>query len=175
MNNKKMIYIVSALCLLFLISACGTNSNSNSGSPDNSNTQPPETNQATAPIESNPENTPTNEEDPVSTDEEILIIIDQTPKPIEGNSFDFVINKLPEGFALAQMQWISPDNLIINSLQDAIQHGADGEDGFYISGNGQFMGFIYPDSMKGDVGKAVFLFQNAEGKELTWKKEITLN
>lgn len=38
----------------------------------------------------------------------------------------------------------SKDNLIVNSFQDAVEHGANGEDGFYISGDGQFSGFIYP-------------------------------
>jgi hypothetical protein len=170
MNNKKIIYILSALCVLLLISACSTNSNSNSKSNTNKEnaavTQPPETNQ---------ENNGANVDDSANSDEEILIIIDQSPKPIEGNSFDFAVDKLPEGFALAEMQWISKDNSIVNSVQDAIQHGADGEDGFYISGNGQFMGFIYPDTMKGEEGQVIFLFKNAEGKELTWKKTLTLN
>ena len=85
------------------------------------------------------------------------------------------MKQVPEGFALAEMQWISQDNLIVNSIQDAIQHGANGEDGFYISGNGQFIGFILPGLMKGEEGQVVFLFQDAEGKELTWKKKITLS
>ena len=62
------------------------------------------------------------------------------PKPIEGNSFDFTVSKVPEGYALAEMQWISKDNLIENSFQEAVEHGATGEDGFYISGDGQFSG-----------------------------------
>ena len=164
MNYKKTKFLTLALFALLLTSACGIKAN-NGSALDTVNTQPIKTNQ---------ENTPVNGNDSTNSDEQILIIIDQTPKPIEGNSFDFVINKLPEGFALVQMQWISPDNLIINSFQDAIQHGADGEDGFYISGDGQFMGFIYPDSMKGDEGQVVFLFKNEQGDELTWKKKITL-
>jgi len=165
MNNKKMIYLISALCVLLLTSACSTKSNT--GASDIINTQPSETNPSHTATASN--------DDSANDDNEILIIIDQTPKPIEGNCFDFAVNKIPEGFALAEMQWISKDNLIVNSVQDAIQHGANGEDGFYISGNGQFSGFFYSDKMKGDKGQVVFLFKDAHGKELTWKKEITLS
>jgi len=73
------------------------------------------------------------------------------------------------------MQWISEDSLIVNSVQDAIRHGGNGEDGFYNSGNGQYSGFIYPDTMKGEEGQVVFLFKDAKGNELTWKKKLTLS
>ncbi|WP_246042194.1 hypothetical protein [Cohnella pontilimi] len=166
MKNKKIFLLTLALFALLLTSACGTKANNNGAVTDTNgaatdagNTKPAATADAAAPTETN---------------EQILIIIDQTPKPIEGNSFDFGVQQLPEGYALAEMQWISKENLIVNSIQDAIQHGASGEDGFYISGNGQYTGFFYPDTMKGETGQVVFLFKNAEGKELTWKKEITL-
>lgn len=107
--------------------------------------------------------------------DEIFIIIDQTEKPIEGNSFDFSVQKLPEGYMLSSMKWISATTEIVNTLQEAIEHGGNGEDGFYISGNGQFMGFFYDDSMKGEEGTVSFTFTNDQGKTLTWKKEITLN
>ncbi|MFF2015484.1 hypothetical protein [Paenibacillus sp. NPDC058177] len=108
------------------------------------------------------------------TDQQILIVIDQTPKPIEGNSFDFAIKQRPEGYALSQIEWKSGKNDIVNTLQEAVEHGQSGGDGFYISGDGQFMGFIYPDSMKGEQGEVKFTFKNDQGQKLTWKKTIAL-
>ena len=166
MNNKKTIYLTLALFVLLLTSACGTKAGSEPAA-DTVNTQQP--------AESNQVDTSDNGDDTTKSDEQILVIIDQTPKPIEGNSFDFAVNKIPEGYALAEMQWISKDNLIVNSFQEAIEHGATGEDGFYISGDRQFSGFFYPDAMKGEEGQVVLLFKNEQGDELTWKKKITLN
>jgi hypothetical protein len=76
---------------------------------------------------------------------------------------------------MTEMQWLSDKSKIVNTVQEAAQHGGNGEDGFYISGDGQFSGFFYPDTMKGEKGQVIFLFKNDEGKELTWKKEITLS
>ncbi|MCQ6563550.1 hypothetical protein [Paenibacillus mendelii] len=164
MNNKTSIYLMSALIVLLLTSACGAQSNA--GSPaDTVNTKPAETSQG---------NTAVNEDDSTGEDKKILIIIDQTPKPIEGNSFDFAVNQLPEGYALTEMQWISEKSKVANTVQEAIEHGANGEDGFYISGDGQFSGFFYPDSMKGEEGQVIFLFKDDQGNELSWKKKITL-
>ncbi|MFE4712565.1 hypothetical protein ACFRAM_16960 [Paenibacillus sp. NPDC056722] len=112
--------------------------------------------------------------DGAQTDQQILIVIDQTPKPIEGNSFDFAVKQRPEGYALSQIEWKSGKNDIVNTLQEAVEHGQSGGDGFYISGDGQFMGFIYPDSMKGEQGEVKFTFKNDQGQKLTWKKTITL-
>ena len=164
MNNKKFIYIISALCTLLMISGCA--GKSQSGATDTVNAQPVETTQ---------DDSTTLDDDSASTDDEILIIIDQTPKPMEGNSFDFVVKQVPEGFALAEMQWITPHTIIADSVQDAIEHGANGEHGFYISGNGQFSGFIYLDYMSGEEGQVVFLFKDAHGNELTWRKELALS
>jgi Fe-S cluster assembly iron-binding protein IscA len=191
MNKQKYIYLIAGLFVLLLTSACGTQLNS--GSSDIKNTVPSETNQENTATENdsatnsgssdttntksseiNQENTAADDDSANSTNE-ILIIIDQTSKPIEGNSFDFVVNKVPEGFSLTEIQWLSKKTQIINTVQEAIEHGKNGEDGFYISGNGQYSGFIYPDTMKGEEGQVVFLFKDAQGKELTWKKKITLN
>jgi hypothetical protein len=161
MNKMKFVFIVSALFVLILTSACGTTSNA--APSETTNTQPSETNH---------ENTAVN--DSTNTDKEILIVIDQTPKPIEGNSFDFFVNQIPAGYALTEMKWISNKSQIVNKTAEAIQHGANGEDGFYISGDGQFSGFIYSDSMKGEKGQVVFVFKDDQGKELTWKKKLTL-
>ncbi|GGF88224.1 hypothetical protein GCM10010912_36860 [Paenibacillus albidus] len=195
-NKPKFILLGAAMSTMLLLGACGTKSNSEgadvvnapptAGSEENTvaenqpvtSTASPDTN-ITEPTVADPskpentENTPASEK-PANTDSEILVVIDQTAKPSEGNSFDFFIEQLPSGFMLAEMQWVSKENLIVNSREEAIQHGGDGEDGFYISGNGQFSGFIYPDSMKGEKGEVVILFKNEQGKELTWKKEITL-
>lgn len=162
MKTNKLMYTILVLLVLLLASACG----SQSGAEKPANSSPATTDAA-------PTDKPT--DDSADAEKEILIIIDQTPKPIEGNSFDFVVKQLPEGYALAEMQWVSEANMIVDSIQDAIAHGGNGEAGFYISGDGQFMGFFYPDSMKGEKGQVVFLFKNEAGKELTWKKEITLN
>lgn len=157
MTKPKHLYMISALIVLLLASACG----SDTGAP--------------ATQVSKPENEASgNDLAEADSDEKILIVIDQTEKPIEGNSFDFAVKQLPKGYMLAEMQWVSKENLIVNSVQDAIEHGASGAAGFYISGDGQFSGFFYPDSMKGEKGKVVFTFKNDQGKELTWKKEITL-
>lgn len=159
MNNKKIIFFTLVLFALLLISSCSTKTNNESAT-DTVNTQP---------IETADGNESTN------TNEQISITIDQTPKPIEGNSFDFAVSKVPEGYALAEMQWISKESSVINSVQEAIEHGANGEDGFYISGNGQFSGFFYSDAMKGEEGEVVVIFKNEQGDELTWKKNIILN
>jgi hypothetical protein len=163
MNKMKFVFFVSALLVLILTSACGTTTNA--GSSDIVDAEPSETNQ---------EKIPSKEDDSANSDKEILIVIDQTPKPIEGNSFDFVVKQIPEGYSLTEMQWISDKSKILNTTAEAIQHGANGEDGFYISGDGQYSGFIYPDSMKGEEGQVVFVFNNDQGKELTWKKKLTL-
>ncbi|TCM96443.1 hypothetical protein EV294_105310 [Paenibacillus sp. BK033] len=135
--------------------------------------------ESTAPESSTPENaapdaTKSSNAAGENANEEILIIIDQTEKPIEGNSFDFSVNKRPEGYMLSKMEWKSGKTSIVNTTQEAIEHGGNGEDGFYISGNGQFMGFFYPDDLKGQKGDVTFTFVNDAGKELTWKKTITL-
>lgn len=107
--------------------------------------------------------------------QQILIIIDQTPKPTtETLSFDFSIQKVPEGYSLYEMKWVSDNYNISNTPQEALQNGQNGGDGFYISGDGQFTGFFYPEDMKGKKGEVQFFFQNDKGQKLSWKKEITL-
>lgn len=162
MTKPKYMFLMSALLVMLLASACGNQANNGAS----------DTNTAASPVSTEAPETDNSVE--ADSDKEILIIIDQTEKPIEGNSFDFAVKQLPEGFMLAEIQWVSKENLIVNSVQEAIEHGGNGEDGFYISGDGQFSGFFYPDAMKDEKGQVVFLFKNEQGKELTWKKEITL-
>ncbi|WP_314589356.1 hypothetical protein [Paenibacillus terrigena] len=159
MEKRRFIMLLIVGCMLLLISACGL---------------PSDTGSAAKGSEPAQQEVPAIEKDSKPLDKEILIIIDQTPKPTEQKSFDFVVKKLPEGYSLAEMQWISSKNQIVNTLQEAAQHGANGEDGFYISGDGQFAGFIYPKPMSGEEGEVKFLFRNDQGDELTWKKKITL-
>jgi hypothetical protein len=112
--------------------------------------------------------------DAAAASEEIDIVIDQSDKPMEGNSFDFAIKQVPKGYSLTEMRWTSNTVTIVNTMQEAIEHGGNGEDGFYFSGNGQFSGFIYSDEMKGERGKATFVFTNDEGNMLMSEKEIQL-
>lgn len=190
MNKNKYIYLISALLVLLLLtSACGAKSSSRS--PDTTNTEPTGTQQEDAKVteapltnqekdkepkapETNPKSTPDDNSDLADTDKKILIIIDQTPKPITGNSFDFAVKKIPDGYALTEIQWNSEKTQVKNTYQEAILHGQNGEDGFYISGDGQFSGFFYPDKMKGENGQVNFVFINDQGQELTWKKKLTL-
>ncbi|MBU5673662.1 hypothetical protein KQJ23_17655 [Paenibacillus sp. MSJ-6] len=172
---------MAALSAVLLMSACGNNSQAGTM---NSNNQPESnaTNQAQA-GNNNTDSSINVLTDPVGsisendrTSEEILIEIDQTPKPIENKgSFDFQVKQIPEGYRLQEMQWSSENNNTVNTFEEAIEHGQTGGDGFYISGDGQFMGFFYPEELKGEAGKAAFVFVNEEDQELTWEKEITLN
>lgn len=200
MNNKKYIYLISTLLVLLLTSACGTPSDTKSpetqaGSSvetDQGNAVDPETpatskdgtdasadpdsNQGDSEATQDPDQEKQNDiqDPPAEGDQQILIVIDQTPKPITGNSFDFGVTKLPEGYSLSEMEWKSDKTEIKSTFQEAIEHGQNGEDGFYISGNGQFSGFIYPDEMKGEEGQVLFRFIDEQGHELTWEKKLTL-
>ncbi|GBK60545.1 hypothetical protein [Paenibacillus macerans] len=169
-NNNKRIYLVPALfvLLLILVSACGNQPGAGSN-PNTANEKPAVSESGTQAGNAAPQ-----AENAAGPEEKILIVIDQTAKPIEGNSFDFTVKQAPEGYALKEMKWVSDQNEIANTLEEAIEHGQTGEDGFYISGNGQFSGFFYPDSMKGEKGWVIFIFANDENNELTWEKEITL-
>ncbi|CAI6080185.1 hypothetical protein PAECIP112173_02806 [Paenibacillus sp. JJ-100] len=185
---RKSVWYTAVLCMLLTISACGAKNNKES-------VQEHAYPQSKQPIEeagqdsvpnaeaknNNDQNNANDEESKMekqstssASSKEIDIVIDQSDKPIEGNSFDFAIKNVPDGYTLTEMQWTSNTVTIVNSLQEAIEHGANGEDGFYFSGNGQFSGFIYSDEMKGERGKATFVFTNDEGNMLMSEKEIKL-
>lgn len=180
MTKHKPILLMAALSAVLLMSACGNNSQAGTTDPGNqpesnatnqsqagNNNTDPSNNELTDPVDSTIENN--------NPSEEILIDIDQTPKPIENKgSFDFQVKQIPEGYRLQEMQWSSENNNTVNTFEEAIENGQTGEDGFYISGDGQFMGFFYPEEMKGEAGKATFVFVNEENQELTWEQEITL-
>ncbi|WP_232729811.1 hypothetical protein [Paenibacillus phocaensis] len=189
MKRKTRILLTSALAAVLMLSACGNESaGQNQNAPsntagvnaptpakpdsgDNSATSGNET--ATDNNQGETNDNPTDANGAANGD--ILIVIDQTPKPLaEGGGFDFSVKKAPEGYMLKEIHWTSETNNIVNTLEEAIQHGQDGGDGFYISGDGQFMGFLYPDEMKGEKGKVTFVFGNEQGQELTWEKDITL-
>ncbi|WP_017691565.1 hypothetical protein [Paenibacillus sp. PAMC 26794] len=187
-NTNTSVLWVSALCILLLTSACGAKNN-------NESVQEHAYPQSKQPVEEAGENSvpnadaknnnsqgsangdegkPTAQSESTEPSEQIDIVIDQSEKPSEGNSFDFGIKQVPKGYTLTEMRWTSNTVTIVNSLQEAIEHGGNGEDGFYFSGNGQFSGFIYSDEMKGERGKATFVFTNDEGNEIMSEKEITL-
>jgi len=155
MNKKYVSFVILLSTLILLMSACGSKTVENTAG-----------NNSSASTEDG--------KDAEVENEEILMIIDQTEKPVEGNRFDFTVKKLPKGYALHEMQWISDKSQVKNTLQQAIDHGNNGGDGFFIGGSGNFMGFVYPDEMKGEKGKAIFMFKNDQDKELSWQKEITL-
>lgn len=169
-NNNKRIYLLPALLILLLIlaSACGNQKGAGSN-PNAANEKPAVSESGTQAGNAAPQ-----AENAAGPEEKILIVIDQTEKPIEGNSFDFIVKQLPEGYMLKEMKWVSDQNEITNTYEEAIEHGQTGGDGFYISGDGQFSGFFYPDSLKGEKGRVIFTFANDENNELTWEKEITL-
>lgn len=187
-NIKKSVLCISVLCISLLVSACGAKNN-------NESVQEHAYPQSKQPVEEAGENSvpnadaknnndkgsasgdegkPTAQSESTEPSEQIDIVIDQSEKPSEGNSFDFGIKQVPKGYTLTEMRWTSNTVTIVNSLQEAIEHGGNGEDGFYFSGNGQFSGFIYSDEMKGERGKATFVFTNDEGNEIMSEKEITL-
>ncbi|MFB8376293.1 hypothetical protein [Paenibacillus taichungensis] len=188
-NKNKSILWVSVLCILLLTSACGAKNNNESvqehAYPQSKQPIEEAGNSSIPNIEAKNNNNQANEsgnegkptaqsESSADAEEQVMIIIDQTDKPSQGNSFDFAIKQIPEGYALSEMRWTSNTVTIVNSYKEAIEHGANGKEGFYISGDGQFSGFIYSDEMKGERGKATFVFTNEEGKEVTSEKEIKL-
>lgn len=111
-----------------------------------------------------------NEIDPAK--EQVLIIIDQTQEE-PPDQFYFSVKKLPDGYSLAKMAWKSNHD-VTNTTQEAISNGGTGNKGFYISGNGQFMGFSYDSSWKGETGEVIFYFENEAKEQVTWQKTITL-
>ncbi|WP_347397022.1 hypothetical protein [Paenibacillus amylolyticus] len=187
-NIKKSALCMSVLCISLLVSACGAKNN-------NESVQEHAYPQSKQPVEEAGENSvpnadaknnndkgsasgdegkPTAQSESTEPSEQIDIVIDQSEKPSEGNSFDFGIKQVPKGYTLTEMRWTSNTVTIVNSLQEAIEHGGNGKEGFYFSGNGQSSGFIYSDEMKGERGKATFVFTNDEGNEIMSEKEITL-
>src|SRR5690606_32312513 len=92
MMIKTKIFI-GITVLAFVLGGCG---NANDGANE---------------ISSEPTPTVLEQHDDVSN-EELLIIIDQTEKPIEGEkgSFDFVVKKRPEGYALTTKGWSSANH-----------------------------------------------------------------
>ncbi|WFA84273.1 hypothetical protein [Paenibacillus amylolyticus] len=187
-NIKKSVLCMSVLCISLFVSACGAKNNNESvqehaypqskqpveEAGENSVPNADAKNNNSQGSASGDEGKPTAQSESTEPSEKIDIVIDQSEKPSEGNSFDFGIKQVPKGYTLTEMRWTSNTVTIVNSLQEAIEHGGNGEEGFYFSGNGQFSGFIYSDEMKGERGKATFVFTNDEGNEIMSEKEITL-
>ncbi len=174
------IYMPAAGMLLVgmvLISGCGNQTQDTNNSSQQPNTSSTATND-TASGSSESETTSTADSEETANSKDILIVIDQTEKPIENaGMFNFSIQHLPEGYRLDKMSWTGEGKPITNTYQQAIENGGTGgsESGsFYISGNGQFSGFSYPESRKGEQGTVAFIFVNDAGNELKWEKKITL-
>ncbi|NGZ74603.1 hypothetical protein [Saccharibacillus alkalitolerans] len=180
-RNKNRFAVGTLLLLSLLLAACGGNNaegNSEakeSGASAADSEVVPTGSEQKVPASEQSENEETKPPEGAQEEAQILVIIDQTEKPIEGNSFDFSIKQLPEGYSLREMRWESGENRTVSTLEEAIEKGRTGGDGFYISGNGQFSGFFYPDSMKGEEGEVSFLFSNEAGEQKTWSKKITLH
>lgn len=154
MNTNKSQWLLIGLVSFMLLTACGTTGTADSGK----NVQP----------------TPAAKEQ-VKQDTPILVVVDQTTYPGQSeHHFYFQVEQLPKGFALAEMSWKSEKTDIINTTKQAYEHGGNGEDGFYISGDRQFSGFIYDEQLKGENGEVTFVFHNAAGEERTWKKKLLL-
>ncbi|TVX93627.1 hypothetical protein [Paenibacillus agilis] len=163
MKKIKSMYVWGIVVILLLTSACG--GAAQSGSP------------ASPPAEQKPVDQQVKKERTQSLIKQvpILMIVDQTKQEgFEGNMFYFTVEQVPEGYALAEMKWISDNHQIVSTFEEASKNGATGGDGFYLSGNGQYSGFIYDDKMKGEQGQVVFVFRNDDKEELTWKQNITL-
>ncbi|MBD8499287.1 hypothetical protein [Paenibacillus arenosi] len=164
MKKLRFIYVWGAVAILLLTSACGNAPQS--GAP------------SSTPAEQKPADQQVKKERTQSPIKQvpILMIIDQTKQEgFEGNMFYFTVEQVPEGYLLAEMKWISDNHQIVSTSEEASKNGATGEGyGFYISGNGQYSGFIYDDKMKGEHGQVVFVFRNDDKEELTWKQNITL-
>ncbi|NOJ73521.1 hypothetical protein HMI46_23660 [Paenibacillus alvei] len=154
LNIVKLSGLILCCAAILAASACGKNGEISS----NAKKQP-------AP----PSQTQTEPEEP------ILVIVDQTKYPGQPEQhFYFQVEQIPKGYSLAEMRWKSDKTTVINTTEQAIEHGANGEDGFYISGNGQFSGFIYDEKRKGETGEVTFVFRNDSGKERTWTTKLTL-
>ncbi|MDO3412245.1 hypothetical protein QWJ34_20950 [Saccharibacillus sp. CPCC 101409] len=176
--NKRVLPAVCALLVALLLSACGENHKSETGFSEQENTAEESADSVQPPTKPDSETMPGDAEDEAAggepEDTEILIVIDQTEMPIESGGFNFSVKRRPEGYALQTMQWKGDGEPIVSTFQEAAEKGATGGDGFYISGDGQFSGFLYPNSRKGERGEVSFVFVNDEGEELSWKKKITL-
>ncbi|WP_411346586.1 hypothetical protein ACE3MZ_11610 [Paenibacillus sp. WLX1005] len=181
---------IPAACVLLagvvLVSGCGKQTENTTAAPQTSTTeQQGSANSSSASNESTESATETNDNneaatasDPSASSDDILIIIDQSEKPIENaGSFDFFINRLPKGYHLDKMTWTGKGKAIVNTYEQAVENGGSGgpeQGSFYISGDGQFSGFLYPESRKGEQGTVSFTFTNDSGNELSWEKKLTL-
>ncbi|MEJ8306206.1 hypothetical protein [Saccharibacillus sacchari] len=107
-------------------------------------------------------------------DSQILVVLDQTEMPIENGGLTFSFKKIPEGYALREMLWKGKGDPVVATYEQARENGASGGDGFYISGDGQYSGFLYANERKGEEGEISFVFVNDNDQRLTWAKRIVL-
>ncbi|MGG4454579.1 hypothetical protein [Brevibacillus porteri] len=172
LKKNKMKSLLAVLVLSLVTSACGT------PLPSESTGQvPPQVPQEN---KENKEKQPENVAQDMAQEQqekEILVVVDQEPKPIEGNSFDFFIEQRPADYSLASMQWKSEKTDIVTTTEQAIKNdteGIPGENRFVIGGSMPLYSFYYKDELKGEKGKLILVFRNEQGNEKTWEKELTL-
>ena len=171
MNKHPRLAGMVLIAGMLMLSACGQNATSTEKEPEKE-TSAPQSNK-TAPAAA-PTDVPDAAANPETEDSQILVVLDQTEMPIESGGLTFSFKKIPEGYALSEMQWHGEGDPIVTTYEKARENGASGEDGFYVSGDGQFSGFLYPNARKGEQGEISFVFSDDAGQEATWTKEITL-
>ncbi|CAM3454555.1 MULTISPECIES: hypothetical protein [Saccharibacillus] len=105
---------------------------------------------------------------------QILVVLDQGDMPIEIGGLTFGFKRIPEGYALQAMKWQGKGDPVVSTFEEAVEKGRSGGEGFYISGDGQYSGFLYPNTQKGEQGEISFSFANDAGQEISWTKSLTL-
>ncbi|MEW4369747.1 hypothetical protein [Paenibacillus kandeliae] len=183
---------IPAACVLLagivLLSGCGKQMEStNAGSSTTAAEQQGTTNASPSSSESagaiadtttNQESTTTSDDSASSDD--ILMIIDQSELPITKGGLTYWVEKLPKGYTLTGMRWDGKGKPIVSTFEQSVENetkaseGVDTGEGFYVGGTSGNQTFIYENSRKGEKGTLSFTFTNDAGKQLTWKKEITL-
>ncbi len=171
MNRHAWLLSCTLIAGMLILSACGQNTTLTGETPEQPAATAPST--ETSPT-TEPVHKPDTTDDQKTEDSQVLVVLDQTEMPIESGGLTFSFKKIPEGYALSEMQWKGEREAIVTTYEQARENGASGGEGFYISGDGQFSGFLYPNIQKGEAGEISFLFANDVGQEVTWSKEITL-
>lgn len=171
MNRHHRLASIALVAGMLILSACGQNAAPTENVSEGTAVTTPsnEASQHTEPVDKADAAA-----DQGAEDSQILVVLDQTEMPIESGGLTFSFKKIPEGYALSEMHWHGEGDPIVTTYEQARENGASGEDGFYISGDGQFSGFLYPNARKGEQGEISFVFSDDAGQEATWTKEITL-
>ncbi|WP_037288548.1 hypothetical protein [Saccharibacillus sacchari] len=173
MNRHPRLASIALVAGMLMLSACGQNAAPAENVSEGTAVTNP-SNEASQNTEPADEADAAADQGAEDEDSQILVVLDQTEMPIESGGLTFSFKKIPQGYALREMQWHGEGDPVITTYEQARENGASGGDGFYISGDGQFSGFLYPNEQKGEQGEISFVFSNDAGQEATWSKEITL-